>query len=77
VTVAEINRGKGASIRVAGATEWEAGGTCTVGGLAGLMADGRVRDAVAGDRIVGQFRQGAAVAGNRASVNVDVTGHIL
>ncbi|SRR6266576_2524446 len=76
VTVAEINRGKGASIRVEGASEWEAGGACTVGALAGLMADGRVHNAATGERVVGNFRQGAVNAGDRASVNIDTTGHL-
>jgi hypothetical protein len=76
VTTTEINRGKGASIRVMGASEWEAGGLCTVGLLAGLMADGRVHNAVTGERVVGNFRQGAVNAGDRASVNIDTTGHL-
>ena len=45
VSTAEISAGKGASVRTAGASIMIAGGTCTVGALAGLMADGSVHDA--------------------------------
>ena len=77
VSAAEILKGKGASIRVEGASEVEAGGLCTVGALCGLMADGRVHDGVAGDRIIGTFRQGASTAGNRASVELGLPGNII
>ena len=77
VTTGEIAKGKGASVRVMGASEMEAGGACTVGALAGLMADGTVHDAVAGDRVIGEFRQGAANAGDRASVQLSLPGYIL
>jgi hypothetical protein len=76
VATADIPRGKGASIRVEGATEMVAGGTCTVGGLAGLMPDGSVHDAVTGDRVIGMFRQGAA-SGNRCSVVLDLPGSLI
>ncbi len=76
VTTGEIAKGKGASIRVEGATEMEASGTCTVGALCGLTADGTVHDAVAGDRVIGMFRQGAA-SGGRASVELSLPGYIL
>lgn len=76
VATAEISAGKGASIRVMGASVMIAGGTCTVGALAGLMADGSVRDAVAADRVIGYFRQGAST-GNQASVELSLPGFIL
>lgn len=75
VTTAEIAKGKGASIAVEGATVMIAGGTCTVGALAGLMADGKVHDAATGNRIIGMFRQGATV-GNQASVELSLPGSI-
>lgn len=75
VTAGEITRGKGASIRVMGATEAVAGATCTVGALATVMADGSVRDAVTGSRVVGYFRQGAATGGY-ASVELSLPGFL-
>lgn len=75
VTAPEIAKGKGASVRVMGASEIEAGATCTVGATAGLMADGTVRDAVTGDRVVGMFRSGAATGG-RASIQLALSGVI-
>lgn len=77
VSAAEIARGKGASVRTEGASEAEAGGLCTVGGLCGLLPDGRVHDAVTGDRVIGTFRQGAASAGNRCSVDLSLPGNII
>ena len=76
VTTGEIAKGKGASIRVMGATEFEVNGTATVGALAGLNADGTVHDAAAGDRVIGMFRQGASTGG-RASVQLNLPGYIL
>jgi len=76
VAAAEITKGKLASVRVEGATEMEASGTCTVGGLCGLTANGTVHDAVTGDRVIGTFRQGAAT-GNRASVMLGLPGNII
>lgn len=76
VTTGEIAKGKGASVRVMGASEMVAGATCTVGALAGLMADGSVRDAVTGDRVIGEFRQGAA-SGGYASVQLSLPGYII
>lgn len=76
VTLAEIDKGKGASIRVMGATEMEVSGTATVGSLAGLNADGTCHNAAAGDRVIGEFRQGAATGG-RASVQLSLPGYIL
>ena len=76
VSSTEITKGKGASIRVMGASEVEAGGLCTVGALASIMNDGRVHNAVTGERVIGQFRQGAASAGNRCSVILDLPGFL-
>lgn len=76
VTTAEIAKGKGASIRVMGASEMEVNGTATVGALAGLNADGTVHDAASGDRVIGEFRQGASTGG-RASVQLGLPGYVL
>ena len=77
VASGEITKGKLASVRVMGATEFETNGVCTVGGLAGLNADGTCHDAVTGDRVIGIFRQGASGAGNRASVQLGLPGNII
>lgn len=77
VTLAEIAKGKGASIAVMGATEMEISATVVVGTLAGLNADGTVHTAAAGDRVIGVFRQGATGAGSRASVQLNLPGYIL
>lgn len=76
VASGEITKGKLASIRVEGASEMEASGTCTVGALCGLTANGTVHDAVTGDRVIGTFRQGAA-SGGRASVELGLPGNII
>jgi hypothetical protein len=76
VAAGEITKGKLASIRVMGATEFAVTGTATVGALAGLNADGTVHDAVTGDRVIGIFRQGAATGG-RASVQLGLPGNII
>jgi hypothetical protein len=76
VSATEITKGKGASIRQSGATEMEAAGLCTVGSLAAIVSDGRVQNATTGARVIGQFRQGAASAGNRCSVALDLPGFL-
>lgn len=76
VTTSEIAKGKGASIMVEGAAEMEAGGTCTVGALAGLQAAGTVHDAASGDRVIGMFRQGGT-SGHHVSVELSLPGYIL
>ncbi|HEY1249169.1 MAG TPA: hypothetical protein VGE97_09290 [Nitrososphaera sp.] len=76
VATGEITKGKLASVRVEGASEMEASGTCTVGALCGLTANGTVHDAVTGDRVIGTFRQGAA-SGAFASVQLGLPGNII
>jgi hypothetical protein len=76
VSTTEITKGKGASIRVEGATEMEASGVCTVGSLAAIAADGRCQNATTGARVIGYFRSGASGAGNRASVMLDLPGFL-
>lgn len=76
VTAPEIARGKGASVRTEGATEMEASALCTVGSLAAIAADGRCLNATTGARVIGYFRSGAASAGNRASVQLDLPGFL-
>lgn len=70
VTAADLLRGKLASVRPQGITEWEAGGTCTKDGDATVDSVGRCVDAVSGNRIWGKFLQGTTVSGNRVSVEL-------
>lgn len=77
VTAAEILKGKGASVRVEGISEVEVSATVTVGDLAGLTANGTIRTAVSGDRVVGEVRSGATGAGSRCSVHLALPGYIL
>lgn len=79
VSTAEVAKGKGASVRVAGISEVECSAAITVGALVELVADGRVRTATAssGARIVGRCTKGTANAGERASVELDMTGGLV
>ena len=53
VTAPELARGKGASVRTAGHSEAEASAAIALGAQVGLVADGRVKTAATGDRVVG------------------------
>jgi hypothetical protein len=80
VTAGEITKGKGASVRQAGITEAEASAAIAVGALVELTADGRVRTATASSaaRIVGRcVGAPAAGAGDRISLEVDLTGGLV
>jgi hypothetical protein len=70
VTSGEILKGKGASVRVLGVTEWEASAALTVGThfLVTITTDGRCKPAATGERVVGVLVKGASGAGARASV---------
>jgi hypothetical protein len=78
VTAAEILKGKGASVRVAGISEMEASAAITIGDRVGIAADGRAKTAVVGDRVVGVcFNKGATAAGERISVLLDLPGMLM
>jgi hypothetical protein len=71
VTLAEVAKGKGPSVRILGITEAEAAGAIAVGQRCQLEADGRVSALVgaSGKRIVGRCVGFAAVnAGDRISL---------
>lgn len=76
VATTEITRGKGASVRIDGITEWEAAGAIVVGNMVTLEADGRCSAYVAasGKRIVGMCEHGVSAAGQRASVRLNRVG---
>jgi hypothetical protein len=75
ITAAELAKGKGASVRVAGHTEAEASAAIALGAQCGIAADGRVKTAAAGERVVGRcVGHPAAVAGDRVTLHVNVHG---
>jgi hypothetical protein len=77
VSAAEILRGKGASVRVAGVTEAEAAGAIAIGAQVQMEADGRVSALVgaSGKRIVGRcVGHASAAAGDRISLHVTING---
>lgn len=77
VSAAELLKGKGTNVRVQGISEVEASAAIVVGAPCGLVADGRVRTATAGDRIVGKcVGHPAGTAGDRISMMIDPQGAI-
>jgi len=79
VTLNDLNRGKGASVRVHGVTEAVAVGAIPLGSLVTLEADGRVSALVAasGKRIVGKCVGVPAVnAGDRISLLINPYGAV-
>lgn len=82
VTTAEIAKGKGASVRLAGITEAVVGDATdiAVGDVVELMADGKVKKAVAasGNRIVGVcVGHPSSEVGDRIALRLDVTGELV
>ena len=77
VTVAETGRGKGASVRRMGASEMEASAAIAPGDLVGITADGRaVANPGAGTRVIGVCDEGAAAAGERIRVTLNLPGRL-
>lgn len=76
VPAADLTRGKGASVRVDGATEWEAG--AAIAREADVTVDnvGRCVTAVATNRIWGKAKQAAGASGNRITVDLAVVKQI-
>lgn len=68
VTADEILKGKGASVRLMGVTEMEAGGAITRGDEVGIDAVGKAVTANTGSRIVGKAMTGCAADGDRVAV---------
>lgn len=78
VSAAEINKGKGASVRLEGISEVEVGATTVVvGNEVQLTANGQVIPAVgsSGARVVGVAVKGA-VNGARAAIRIALPGRI-
>jgi hypothetical protein len=77
VSAAEILKGKGAVVRTEGITEAEATGAVPVGSSVSIAADGRVKVAATGERVVGQCVGHASVnAGDRIALEISKSGHL-
>jgi hypothetical protein len=71
VTSGELAKGKGASVRTMGISEAEASAAIPVGSSVSIAADGRVKVAATGERVVGRcVGHAAGVAGDRISLFV-------
>jgi hypothetical protein len=76
VTAAELLQGKGCSVRVMGATEWECSAAVTIGALVAMASDGRCKVAATGERVVGMCVEPTANAGERARVQIVTPGFL-
>lgn len=76
VTAGELAKGKGASVRQEGITEWEAGGVIAKGVDVTVAADGRCAAAAAGQRVWGVALQAASGAAARISVALATVKYI-
>jgi len=76
VSAGEITKGKGASVRVMGATEWECSAAIAVGALVAMATDGRCKTAAAGERVVGMCVEPTANANERARVQLVIPGFL-
>jgi len=77
VTSAEILRGKGASVRTEGVTEAVASAAITIGSMCSIAADGRVKAAATGERVVGKcVGHPAGAAGDRIALHIVSTGFL-
>lgn len=76
VSAAEIAKGKGATVRRFGATIAEASAALAVGQEVACAADGRVKPAVATERIIGICDEAASGAGKFARVSLTLPGTI-
>jgi hypothetical protein len=76
VTLAELSRGKGASVLEEGISPVVASGAVHPGDLAGLTDVGTVRTAASGDRVVGLIHHGAADT-ELCTVDIELPGYLL
>ncbi len=75
-TAGEITRGKGVSVRVMGASEWECSAAIVAGAMVSMAADGRCKTAATGERVVGMCVEPTANAGERARVQIITPGFL-
>lgn len=76
VLAADLTRGKGASIREEGISEWEAGAAIAKDALVTVDAAGRCVTAATGNAIWGRARQAASGAGVRIAVHIMAVKHV-
>ena len=76
VTAAEINKGKGASVRVEGDTVMEASAAISVGALVVITATGLAATGTAGDRVIGTCIEASGGANEYCRVHLNVAGGI-
>lgn len=77
VTTAELAKNKGASVRVQGITEWEAGGAITKGAYVTVDSVGRCVAAATGNKIWGIAYQAASTSGDRVAVEITKAGGVM
>lgn len=77
VTAGEITKGKGASIRVMGASIMEASEAITIGTLVSVSANGRAAVASTGEVAIGVCVEAASGAGEFARVQLDLPGRLM
>jgi hypothetical protein len=71
ISAAELTKGKGALVRTEGITEAEASAAIILGASVSIGADGRVKTAATGERVVGQcVGHPAGTAGDRISLDL-------
>ena len=76
VTAGELALGKGCSVRLEGISEVEISAAIARGARVGIIADGRVRTAAAGDRVIGVALAAGTNAGDRIPVRLNLPGPI-
>lgn len=77
VTAAEILRGKGASVRLMGISEWEAAGAVNIWDEVSTDNVGRCQVADSGDVVVGRcYSDPATNAGDRCSIFLYAGGYV-
>lgn len=77
VSAGEITKGKGTLVRTTGITEAEASAAIALGAAVSIGADGRVKTAAVGERVVGMCAgHPAGAAGDRITLDLTVAGHL-
>lgn len=76
VTAPDILRGKGASVRENGITEWEAGAAIAKDALVSVDASGRCITCATGQNVWGRARQAASGVGVRIAVDLLTVKHV-
>lgn len=76
VAAADLTRGKGASVREGGISEWEAGAAIASEALVTTDASGRCVAAATGNSVWGRARMAASGAGVRISVELLSVPHV-